>query len=116
MAKEASQKQQISLIAEMQKRKDLLDANTEAVSTQIKNVLKQQEEFEQSRIQLMLDTEVLLKLEQGLVEIEESPVVTDLQNCQFLTKHVVCTLRRTRISPPTDEHAHTPTNTHTHTC
>jgi len=97
LVKEANQKQFGILLVEMNKRQNQLEAAVGETKNQLNLVHKQKSDFEHCRIQLVLNNEVMLKLEQGLVEIEESPVVTDLQACQFVTKKVVEDLNKNVI-------------------
>mmetsp|Transcript_49008 Transcript_49008/g.96107 ORF Transcript_49008/g.96107 Transcript_49008/m.96107 type:complete len:717 (+) Transcript_49008:2037-4187(+) len=89
LSKESVLKAQGALVVEMTKRLQHLSDQVSAVSAQIRAVQEQKSNFESSRQRIMLNVDVMMKLDQGLAEIEESPVVTDLQNCEMVQRENV---------------------------
>jgi hypothetical protein len=52
-------------------------------------VVLREEQLKKEHNITRLDTEVIMSFKQGIVEIDESPVVTDLQNVQMIRKNMI---------------------------
>lgn len=61
----------------------------QAIGQEIRNFFDKRIELAASLVKQALDTEIMLKIRQGQVEIEESPVVTDLKDCEMIEMHIV---------------------------
>lgn len=66
----------------------------QAVDHELKTLVNKQTDLAFQLVTQALDTEIMLKIRQGQVEIEESPVVTDLKDCEMIVKHIVMDLNK----------------------
>jgi hypothetical protein len=66
-----------------------LQTRAKAIGDEIEMLENRAGSLEESGKRLALNTEVLVKTEQGRVEIEESPVVTDLKDCEMIRRSQV---------------------------
>lgn len=61
----------------------------EELKNQFEGILKQLHDFAQHRVNDAYDIDLLLKLKQGQVEVEQAPFVTDYSDCVFINKLVI---------------------------
>lgn len=60
-----------------------------AITDEISALESRHSEVQENRARLELNTEVMVKTLQGMVEIEEAPVVTDLKDCEMIDQSIV---------------------------
>jgi hypothetical protein len=66
-----------------------LQTRQKAIEEEIAMLTERYEDVQESRSRLALNTEVMVKTLQGMVEIEEAPVVTDMKDCEMIDKVIV---------------------------
>ena len=77
------------LVAEMTVHKDKLATQSEHATKQLKDVLNKKLDFDNCRLPMQLNAELLVKIEQGMVEVNESPVVNDLGECAMMNRYLI---------------------------
>lgn len=87
--KEMEVKKAVGDLAEMHKHLSYLQAIDNAVAAEIKTLKAKRNELIAHASKSRLDMELMLRIRQGQVEIEESPVVTDLKDIEMIEKHFV---------------------------
>lgn len=66
-----------------------LQTRQKAIEEEIAMLTERYEDVQENRSRLALNTEVMVKTLQGMVEIEEAPVVTDMKDCEMIDKIIV---------------------------
>lgn len=66
-----------------------IQSRAKAIGEEIQMLEDRARTVQEGRKRLALNTEVMVKTEQGKVEIEESPVVTDLKDCEMIKRRQV---------------------------
>ena len=85
--KEQELRKLTKLLAEMGEHKASLTQQSEFAAKQLRQLLSKKAEFDSNRLSMRLNAEVLVKIQQGMVEINESPVVTDLGECGMMHRY-----------------------------
>ena len=93
-ARELEAKSAATALGELQAHLTALERDSEAVQDKMKALLARKVAFEEERGGLALNTELMLRLQQGLVEIEHAPVATDLGDCLMIERGAVHELNR----------------------
>jgi len=66
-----------------------LQSAEKAIVDEVAGLETRFDEVQENRARLELNTEVMVKTLQGMVEIEEAPVVTDLKDCEMIDQSIV---------------------------
>jgi hypothetical protein len=74
---------------EMQKHLGYLQSVDVAVANEIASLTSKRYSMIAEQAAVALNTELMLRIRQGQVEIEEAPVVTDLKDCEMLDRSIV---------------------------
>jgi hypothetical protein len=93
-ARELELKAQAQMLDDMKKHHSELDATFEAVQQQMTRLRARKDAFDEKRLDVSLNTELSLRLQQGLVEIEDAPVVNDMGDSQLIDRSIVLQLNR----------------------
>ena len=75
--------------SEMQRHLALLEAGDAALQSEIRQLTFSKSELAESRVVALLNSELFLRVPQGLVEIVEAPVVTDLRDSLLVQRDIV---------------------------
>eukprot|EP01083_Nonionella_stella_P223307 795999_1 len=76
----------------MQEELDRLAAVDKHLHNEISNILRELTELQTVRESFALNSELVLSVKQGQVEVEEAPVVTDLKPCEMVGREVIVEL------------------------
>lgn len=76
-------------LADMTRQLAILQSQDDRYQAEFKRLSALQTQLGSRRLPLLLDTECMVRIKQGQVEVEEAPVVTDLKDCVMIERGIV---------------------------